>query len=126
MANTNPAVAATGTENPYAERQVARAALDRAEPSWLVDRRGEGARAFAATTMPTPALRPWRYTDVSTLVIEDHAPVEPTLRVEAELPAGAYAGPIAEALDSHADVIRAQLGSLIAGTEGRFIAVGWV
>jgi len=122
MANTNPAVAATGTENPYAERQVARAALDRAEPSWLVDRRGEGARAFAATTMPTPALRPWRYTDVSTLVIEDHAPVEPTLRVEAELPAGAYAGPIAEALDSHADVIRAQLGSLIAGTEGRFIA----
>ena len=120
MAKTNSAV--TAVANPYAEQQVARAALDRAEPAWLVDRRGEGARAFAATAMPTPALRPWRYTDVSTLVIEQHVPVEPTLRVEAELPAGAYAGPIAEALDSHADVVRAQLGSLIAGTEGRFIA----
>jgi Fe-S cluster assembly protein SufD len=120
MAKTNSA--ATSAANPYAEQQVARAALDRAEPAWLVDRRGEGARAFAATAMPTPALRPWRYTDVSTLVIEDHAPVEPTLRVEAELPAGAYAGPISEVLDSHADVVRAQLGSLVAGTEGRFIA----
>ncbi len=132
MAQTTPGLASTspsssdpaseGGASPYAEQQVARAALHRAEPAWLVDRRAEGARAFAATAMPTTALRPWRYTDVSTLSIEEHAPVPPTLRVEAELPAGAYAGPLAEALDSHADVVRAQLGSLVAGTEGRFIA----
>jgi Fe-S cluster assembly protein SufD len=133
MAETTPQAPAAGgsssggpssdvAANPYAEQQVARAALDRAEPAWLVDRRGEGARAFAATSMPTTALRPWRYTDVSSLSIEEHTPVEPTLRVDAALPAGAYAGPIAEAPGAHADVVRAQLGSLVTGTEGRFIA----
>ena len=88
--------------------------------------RGSSCTSFGAVTphqhIPTTALRPWRYTDVSSLSIEEHAPAEPTLRVDAALPAGAYAGPIAEAPGAHADVVRAQLGSLVTGTEGRFIA----
>ncbi len=130
MAETSPRSPASNVDSlssgvgadPYSEQQVVRAARDRAEPAWLVDRRVEGSRAFAATAMPTSILRPWRYTDVSSLAIEEHVPVMPILHVQAELPAGAYAGSIMEALDSHTDVVRSQLGSLVAGTEGRFIA----
>lgn len=114
-----PSIAAA---DPYGEREVVGVARDRDEPAWLVDRRVEGARAFAATAMPTAALRPWRYTDLGSLAIEDYPPREPALHVQAELPPGAYAGPIAEALTSHADVVRSHLGSLVSGTEGRFIA----
>ncbi|MCY4639024.1 MAG: Fe-S cluster assembly protein SufD [Chloroflexi bacterium] len=113
---------ATLAADPYGERDVVHAARGDSEPPWLIDRRAEGARAFAATAMPTPALRPWRYTDVSSLAIEDHALHPPALRVEADLPPGAYAGTIAEALDSRAEVVRSHLGSLVASTEGRFVA----
>ncbi len=114
--------AAPVAAHPYGERQAVDAARGDAEPGWLVDRRVEGARAFAATAMPTPALRPWRYTDVSSLAIEDHVPHPPALTVRAELPEGAYAGTIADALASRGEVVRSHLGSLVASTEGRFVA----
>ncbi len=114
--------AAAVAANPYDEREVVDTARRGSEPPWLIDRRVEGARAFAATAMPTPALRPWRYTDVGSLAIEDYAPDPPALRVQAELPPGAYAGSIAGALDSRAEVVRSHLGSLVASTEGRFVA----
>ena len=117
---TSPAAAVAA--NPYGEREAVAAARAASEPAWLVDRRIEGARAFAATAMPTPALRPWRYTDVSSLSIEDHAPSPAELSVRADLPQGAYAGTIAGALDSRGEVVRAHLGSLVASTEGRFVA----
>ena len=107
---------------PYAEAAVLAAAGARGEPDWLRERRAEAARAFAAAPLPTRALRPWRYTDVGGLDFAAFAPAEPALRVEAEAPPGAYAGPIAGAPAPHAGIARERLGALLPATEGKFLA----
>ena len=107
----------------YTEAAVTAAAEARGEPDWLLARRTEAARAFDATPMPTTMLRPWKYTDVSDLVIEAHAPVEPALTIEATAPAGAYAGSLRAAIaGDEGDAVRERLGSVAAATEGRFQA----
>ena len=121
---TTTAAAVTG---PYAEAVVLAAAEARGEPAWLRDRRAEAARAFAATPLPTRALRPWRYTDVGALDLDAFAPAEPALRIEAVAPDGAYAGTLADALESARQpvlepLVRDRLGALVPGTEGKFQA----
>jgi len=109
----------------YAEAAVSAAAGGRSEPSWLVRSREEGARAFAATPMPTPALRPWKYTDLSSQTIEAYAPDAAFAPVVASnVPTGGFAGTIADALRdaSQAATVEAMLGSVVQGTESKFIA----
>lgn len=107
----------------YSETAASAAARGRGEPEWLVDARAEAARAFAATPMPAPSLRPWKYTDVTALDIEAFAPDESFApRVAGDAPAGGFAGPLASALASHGDVVREHLGSVVPGTEGKFTA----
>ena len=112
----------TALAQPYAEAAVLAAAASRGEPGWLRERRAEAARAFAATPLPTPALRPWRYTDVSTLDLDAFAPSEASLAIEGEAPEGAYAGSLTGALDSHGDLLAEHLGALVPATEGKFVA----
>ena len=50
-----------------AETAIVEAARLRGEPDWLLERRAEAARAFAATPLPSRQLRPWKYTDVGAL-----------------------------------------------------------
>ena len=133
---TTDAVAIADLDSgPYAEAAVLASAEARGEPAWLRDRRAEAARAFAATPLPTRALRPWRYTDVSALDLGAFAPAEPVLRIEATLPPktpleaaepdGAYAGTLADALDpldAREQLVREHLGALVPGTEGKFQA----
>ena len=109
----------------YGEDAIVAAAEERLEAEWLLARRREAARAFDATPMPTTQLRPWKYTDVSDLVIEDHAPWTPAVTVQAdELHHEACAGSIREAADDRKlnDGVRERLGSIVTATEGRFIA----
>ena len=109
----------------YAEAQVSAAATGRNEPAWLVRSREEGARAFAATPMPTPALRPWKYTDLSGHTIEAFAPDAAFApRVSGNAPAGGFAGTIAAALTdaAQAAAIEGAFGSVVQGTESKFIA----
>ena len=106
----------------YAEAAVSAAAEGRGEPGWLRDRRAEAARAFDATPLPTRALRPWRYTDVTGLDFAAFAPTAGALRIEATAPDGAYAGTIAGALGTHEALVRDGLGSLAPATEGKFQA----
>ena len=112
--------------DPYAEQSVVQAARARGEPDWLVERRAAGARAFAATAMPTPALRLWKYTDVTALDLAAFPPADAAVTVRAETPAGAFAGPMAEALTEaltgRDEIVRAQLDSLVTATEGKFSA----
>lgn len=116
-------MAETATASSYTEERVTAAARERGEPDWLVDRRAEGARAFAATPMPTPRLRPWKYTDVTALEIDAFALIEGGISVEASAPDGAFAGMIADALGGeHEAALREHLGGLIAATEGKFVA----
>jgi Fe-S cluster assembly protein SufD len=108
--------------DPYSEQSVLAAAEARGEPGWLRDRRAEAARAFAATPLPTRALRPWRYTDVSALDLGAFTPAEPALRIEAATPEGAYAGTLAAAVGAREQLVRERLGALVPGTEGKFQA----
>ena len=91
-------MAETAIASSYTEEEVTEAARERGEPDWLVDRRAEGARAFAATPMPTPRLRPWKYTDVTALQIDAFALIEGGISVQASAPDGACARAIAGAL----------------------------
>jgi len=113
-----------GRAEAFAEAAVIRDAAARDEPEWLLARRTEAARAFNALPMPTTQLRPWKYTDVSDLVIEAHVPVEPALEIAANAPAGAYAGSLRDAvLDTKlSEQLRERLGSVVIATEGRFQA----
>jgi Fe-S cluster assembly protein SufD len=96
------------------------AARERGEPAWLVARREEAARAYAALPAPTPALRPWRYTDVAGLDLDAFVPAPAAFVVGGTVPAGAYAGSLAAAAERKA--VRAHLGSLVPATEGQFLA----
>ncbi len=111
----------------YAETAAIEAARGRGEPDWLVAARAEAARAFVATPMPTPRLRPWKYTDVTELDIESFAPDAAfSPRVSGAVPAGGFAGTLAASLASHGDAVRAHLGSVVPGTEGKFTAANAV
>lgn len=115
----------TTTLGAYAEAEVSAAAAGRGEPAWLVRSREEGARAFAATPMPTPALRPWKYTDLSRHGIEEFAPVADFApRVTGAAPTGGFAGSLVDALRdaSQAATVEGALGSVVQGTESKFIA----
>ncbi|GMU40975.1 MAG: Fe-S cluster assembly protein SufD [Chloroflexota bacterium] len=109
----------------YAPEHAATAARGRGEPEWLANARAEAARAFDVTPMPTPALRPWKYTDLAGLAIDAFAPdarFAPV--VQGETPAGGFAGTIAHALldPAQAAVVQQHLGGVIAATEGKFVA----
>ena len=112
----------TAVAGPYSEAAVLAAAEERGEPEWLRERRIEAARSFAATALPTSALRPWRYTDVTALDFAALPPAETPLSIEGAAPDGAYAGPFGEALESHEALLREHLGALVPGTEGKFQA----
>jgi Fe-S cluster assembly protein SufD len=107
----------------YAPEHVAAAARERGEPDWLVDARAEAARAFAATPMPTTRLRPWKYTDVSDLEIGGYAPADLEVTVADGVSAN-VAGTLVEALADagEAEHVRTHLGSVVAATEGKFVA----
>ena len=107
----------------YAEAAAVEAARGRGEPEWLLNARGEASRAFAATSMPTQSLRPWKYTDVTGLDIESFEPDAAFApRVTGTAPDGGFAGTLAAGLADHAEVIRTHLGSAVQGTEGKFTA----
>ena len=116
------ATSGSATAGHYGEAAVVEASAARGEPDWLRDRRAEGARAFAATPLPTPALRPWKYTDITGLDIESFAPVAPRVTVDATVPGGGFAGSLAEAAAERGDLVREHLGSLVTATEGKFAA----
>jgi Fe-S cluster assembly protein SufD len=110
----------TATEQ-YAEQAVVAASRERGEPEWLSDRRAEAARAFAALPMPTRALRPWRYTDLEGLDPAGLSPADLQVSADGAVPAGAYVGSLAEAAAT-VPAVRERLGTLLASTEGRFLA----
>jgi Fe-S cluster assembly protein SufD len=117
--------AALPVAHTYAPEQAVAAARGRGEPDWLVRARAEAARAFAALPVPTPASRPWKYTDVTGLAIDSFAPDgQFAMRVEGAAPEGGFAGSISDALldSAHAAVLERTLGSVVPTTEGKFIA----
>ena len=105
----------------YTEAAVSAASVHRGDPDWLVERRAEAARAFAALPMPTQALRPWRYTDVAGLDPAGFAAAAASVRIDGAVPAGAFVGSLADGAVNVA-AVRERLGSLLTATESRFLA----
>ncbi|MDA0364756.1 MAG: Fe-S cluster assembly protein SufD [Chloroflexi bacterium] len=126
MAETTITTTAGTHAAQYGEDAVVAAATTRGEPDWLRDQRAEAARAFGALPMPTPQLRPWKYTDVTALAIDGYAPVTDAgwMRVQGGTPARGFAGTIADAIADadHGERVRTHLGSMVRATEGKFIA----
>ena len=112
----------TATKAQYGEAGVVEASSARGEPDWLRERRAEGARAFAAAPQPTPELRPWKYTDITALDIESFAPAEAAVTIEATVPAGGFAGSLAQAAEEREAIVREHLGAVVTATEGKFTA----
>lgn len=106
------------------EAAVLAAAADRGEPDWLVERRVEAARAAAATALPTPRLREWKYLDLDGLDPRAEAPGRLTVGVSGAAAPGGFAGTLAAAAaGEHHAVVRQHLGSLVPATEGTFQAL---
>jgi len=109
----------------YAADAVVALSKERGEPGWLTEKRAEAARAFDALPMPTPQLRPWKYTDVSGLVIDQFSTdLDFAAQVVGSAPSGGFAGSIVEAASDAtvSAIVEAHLASLVPATEGKFIA----
>ena len=115
MAERVIADTATSSEA-FTEAAVVAAAAARNEPQWLIDRRAEAARAFAATPMPSTLLRPWKYTDVSDLDFAAFPVSAPKVTVTG---AEELVDAIAE---GHPESGEDTFARLIPPTEGKFVA----
>ena len=111
----------------YDEESIVAASAARSEPDWLLDRRVEAARAFAAVSNPTPALRPWKYTNVTDLDFAAFPPAEAAIAISGDVPEGngphsGAAWTLAKAVEESLEVVQSNLGALVPATEGKFIA----
>ena len=110
------------TSQHYAVDAVRAAAVSRDEPEWLIERRAEAARAFAALPMPTPALRPWKYTDITSLDLDAFAPATPAWRIAGDAPERGFVGALGVAAGSHAQLVREHLGAVVGSTDSKLVA----
>jgi Fe-S cluster assembly protein SufD len=96
-----------------------------ADPTWLEERRRRGASLAQELPLPDKKAKGWEFTDLSELELDSYAAGSAAASVEA--PDGATVVPLAEALDSHEELLRERLGSLVP-VEDPFVArneAGW-
>jgi Fe-S cluster assembly protein SufD len=95
------------------------------EPAWLSERRQRGASLAQSLSLPDQKAKGWEFTDLSGLEIDSYTPGSAGVAVEGA--GGATVLPLAEALDSHGELIHERLGSLVP-IEDPFVArneAGW-
>ncbi len=89
------------------------------EPSWLDERRQRGASLTQSLPLPDQKAKGWEFTDLATLDLDAYAAATPVAAVEGV--EGAIVLPLAEALESHGELLRERLGSLVPA-EDPFVA----
>jgi Fe-S cluster assembly protein SufD len=95
------------------------------EPSWLDERRQRGASLTQSLSLPDQKAKGWEFTDLATLDLDAYAAATPAPTVSGA--EGATVLSLAEALESHGDLLRERLGSLVPA-EDPFVArneAGW-
>jgi Fe-S cluster assembly protein SufD len=95
------------------------------EPAWLDERRRRGASLAQSLSLPDQKAKGWEFTDLSTLDLDAYAEASPTGTVAGA--EGATVLSLAAALESHAELLRSRLGSLVP-VEDPFVArneAGW-
>lgn len=89
------------------------------EPTWLAERRRRGASLTESLPLPDQKVKGWEFTDLSGLDIGSYEATDPEVEVTAA--DGATVVSLADALTSHADLLREHLGSLVP-VEDPFVA----
>ncbi len=94
-------------------------------PAWLEERRRKGASLAQSLPLPDQKAKGWEFTDLSGLDLDAYAEMAPSAAIEGG--EGATVLPLAAALESHAELLRERLGSLVP-VEDPFVArneAGW-
>ena len=89
------------------------------EPGWLSERRRQGASLAQELPLPDHKTKGWEFTDLSDLEIDAYPPGEANASIEAS--GEATVVPLAAALETHEDLLRERLGSLVPA-EDPFVA----
>jgi Fe-S cluster assembly protein SufD len=95
------------------------------EPAWLSERRQQGASLAQSLPLPDQKAKGWEFTDLSELDLGAFAETSPAASIEGA--EGAVVVPLTEALESHGELLRERLGSLVP-VEDPFVArneAGW-
>jgi Fe-S cluster assembly protein SufD len=89
------------------------------EPAWLSERRRRGASLAQELPLPDQKARGWEFTDLSGLEIDSFTPTAAGASIEGGK--GATVLPLAEALESHDELLQERLGALVP-SEDPFVA----
>jgi Fe-S cluster assembly protein SufD len=89
------------------------------EPSWLSERRRQGASLAETLPLPDQKAKGWEFTDLSGLDIDAFAAIMPVAAVHGG--GGATVLSLVDALSSHEELLRERLGSLVS-SEDPFVA----
>jgi Fe-S cluster assembly protein SufD len=89
------------------------------EPAWLEERRQRGAALVESLPLPDPKSKGWEFTDLGTLNLESYTGADATVEVSGG--EGATVVSLAEAVETHGDLLEGALGSLVS-IEDPFVA----
>jgi Fe-S cluster assembly protein SufD len=89
------------------------------EPAWLEERRRRGASLTQSLPLPDQRLKGWEFTDLSGLDLDSYEAVSVDAKVEGV--EGATVVRLADALNTHSQLLEEQLGSLVP-IEDPFVA----
>jgi Fe-S cluster assembly protein SufD len=89
------------------------------EPAWLEARRRRGAELTESLPLPDHKTKGWDFTDLSKLDLDSYTAADAAVEVSGG--AGATVVSLAEAVESHAELVEAALGSLVSA-EDPFVA----
>ena len=89
------------------------------EPAWLEERRRNGASLVESLPLPTAKTKGWDFTDLSRLDLDSYT--DASAAVELSGGEGATVVSLAEAVESHAELLQEALGSLVS-IEDPFVA----
>lgn len=95
------------------------------EPAWLEERRARGAELTETLPLPTAKTKGWDFTDLSKLDLDSYEAADAAVEVSGG--EGATVISLAEAVESHAELVEGALGSLVP-VEDPFVArneAGW-
>ena len=89
------------------------------EPTWLSERRRRGASLAQELSLPDHKAKGWEFTDLSDLDLDGYSESEPAAAIDAA--EGATVVSLSAALESHEELLREHLGSLVPA-EDPFVA----
>ena len=89
------------------------------EPAWLEERRKRGASLVETLLLPTAKSKGWEFTDLGSLDLDSYTGADATVEVSGG--EGATVVSLAEAVESHSELLERALGSLVP-IEDPFVA----